>query len=415
MDMKLGYKHTLFTCCVSYTVQAVVNNFSPLLYAFFAERLGVELAEISLLITVNFIIQIGMDFIGTVLADKIGYRASAALGNAFALLGLILLGTLPQVMESKLLALLIATAVSAVGGGLLEVIVSPIVEALPKDEVSFSMSFLHSFYCWGHVAVILLSTVFFLLVGIDRWYIMAFVWGILPLASGIMLLLVPIRSLGGGSTGSSVKYLFGKKQFWLLMTVMLAAGAAELSMAQWASYFAECGLGVTKTLGDLLGPCAFAVAMATTRLLFGIYGKRLRIEKCLAVSFVLCTLTYLIAALAENPFVSLLGCMLCGATVALLWPGSYTLGAEILPRGGTPMFALFALAGDLGAAAGPTLVALVSDGITGGSLTAPSFIFGEASSVGIRSGLLLAAVFPLVAALVCLLLIRVAKTKPKVK
>ena len=412
--MKLGYKHTLVACCTGYVVQAVINNFSPLLYVLFAERLGVGLARISLLITVNFVMQIGMDFIGTVLIDKIGYRKSAIIGNAFAFVGLALLGILPIVMENKFLALLIATVVSAVGGGFMEVVISPIVEALPKGEACFSMSFLHSFYCWGHAGVILISTVFFALFSIDNWYLLALIWTALPLFSGILLCFVPINALSDEKPSSSVRYLLGKKEFWLFMIVMLAAGASELGMAQWASFFAEEGLGVSKAWGDLLGPFAFAVAMGTARLLFGIFSDRIRVEKWIFASFALAVVAYLATALSPLPALSLLGCAVCGVAVALLWPGSYTHGAQLLPRGGTPMFALFALAGDLGCAAGPSLIGLVSDAIIAeGGVSFLPFISGDAESVGIRTGLLLATAFPLIAVAASIALIRCRRGESK--
>jgi MFS family permease len=330
--------------------------------------------------------------------------------NVFAVTGLTALGILPMIMADKFTALLIATVISAIGGGLLEVVVSPIVEAMPKEE-GFSMSFLHSFYCWGHAGVIILSTLFFFAFGVDNWNILAVVWCIVPLFSGILFCFVPMRSLDAeGGTGGSIKYLFTKKQFWLLMVVMLAAGASELGMAQWASYFAERGLGVAKALGDILGPCAFAIAMGTTRLLFGIYGVRLKIEKCLAASFSLCIFAYLLTAFSPLPALSLLGCAISGVAVAILWPGSYTLGSEILPLGGTPMFALFALAGDLGCAAGPSLIGLISDGISMGSL--PAFIpliSGSIETVGIRTGILLATIFPILAVIASIIIIRLIK------
>ncbi len=408
--MKLGYKHTLTACCAGYVVQAIINNFSPLLYVVFAEELGISLAKISVLITLNFTIQICMDLSGTFLIDKIGFRASVIAANVFAVTGLTALGILPMIMADKFTAILIATVISAIGGGLLEVVVSPIVEAMPKEE-GFSMSFLHSFYCWGHAGVIILSTLFFFAFGVDNWNILAVVWCIVPLFSGVLFCFVPMRSLDAeGGTGGSIKYLFTKKQFWLLMVVMLAAGASELGMAQWASYFAERGLGVAKALGDILGPCAFAIAMGTTRLLFGIYGVRLKIEKCLAASFSLCIFAYLLTAFSPLPALSLLGCAISGVAVAILWPGSYTLGSEILPLGGTPMFALFALAGDLGCAAGPSLIGLISDGISMGSL--PAFIpliSGSIETVGIRTGILLATIFPILAVIASIIIIRLIK------
>lgn len=410
--MKLKYKHTLVACCAGYVVQAIINNFSPLLYALFAAQLGISLSKISVLITLNFTIQICMDLSGTFLIDKIGYRASVIAANCCAVIGFATLGILPGLMSDKFAALLISTVICAIGGGLLEVVVSPIVEAMPKEE-GFSMSLLHSFYCWGHAGVILLSTLFFALFDISHWDILALLWCLVPLFSGILFIFVPMRGLeNDGGTGGSLRYLFARRQFWLLMAVMLAAGASELGMAQWASYFAEEGLGVGKAFGDLLGPCAFAIAMALTRLLFGIYGSKLKIEKCLAASFALCVAAYLLASLSPLPVLSLLGCAISGVAVAILWPGSYTLGAQILPRGGTPMFALFALSGDLGCALGPSLIGLVSDGVTGGVIPIQGFFSGTPESAGIKLGILIAVVFPLAAMLVCISLVRFCKRQP---
>ena len=409
--MKFGYKHTLTASCLGYVVQAIINNFSPLLYAFFAAELGISLSKISLLITINFTIQICMDLSGTFFIDKIGYRTSVIAANVCAVIGLTSLGILPAVMSDKFAALLISTAISAVGGGLLEVVVSPIVEAIPKEE-GISMSFLHSFYCWGHAGVILISTLFFATLGVESWRYLALLWCIVPIISGLMFIFVPIRELSAEGSRGSISYLFKKRQFWLLMVVMLAAGASELGMAQWSSYFAEEGLGISKAMGDLLGPCAFAVAMGTTRLLFGIYGTKLKIEKCLAASFALCVLAYLLSAISPLPALSLLGCAISGIAVAILWPGSYTLGSEVLPLGGTPMFALFALAGDLGCAAGPSLIGLISDGITDKKI-APfiPFISGSAETVGIRTGILLAIIFPFTALLTSIAITRIKNRK----
>ena len=408
--MKLGYRHTLAASCIGYAVQAIINNYSPLLYVVYAEELGISLAKISLLITLNFVIQIGMDLSGAFLIDKMSYRASVIAANICAIAGLCSLGILPMIMSDKFSALMIATIISAIGGGLLEVVVSPIVEAMPK-EAGFSMNFLHSFYCWGHAGVIILSTLFFSAFGIERWNILAVLWCILPLISGILFCFVPIETLKSEkNTRGSIGYLFGKKQFWLLMVVMLAAGASELGMAQWASYFAERGLGVPKMLGDILGPCTFAISMGLGRLLFGLFGSKLKIERWMTASFVLCIISYLMTALSPIPILSLLGCTICGASVALMWPGSYTLGAEILPRGGIAMFALFALAGDIGCSVGPSIVGLVSDGVATGDI-ALNFgsLFDATEAAGIRLGLIFTTLIPSAALVSCLALLKIKK------
>jgi len=410
--MKFGYKHTFIACCTGYVVQAIINNFSPLLYAAFSADLGISLSKISLLIALNFTIQICMDFAGTLFVDKIGYRKSVVAANFFAIVGLLSLSILPRIMTDKFLAIMISTILSAIGGGLLEVVVSPIVEAIPSGKSGFSMNFLHSFYCWGHAGVIIISTLFFGLFSVGSWYILAALWCIVPIFSGILFILSPINSLGTEKTKSSIKYLFSRKQFWLLMVVMLAAGSSELGMSQWASFFAERGLNISKTLGDLLGPCAFAITMGLSRLLFGLFGSKLKIQNWITASFVLCVISYLISALAANPFVSLVGCAICGISVAILWPGSYTLGAEMLPHGGTPMFALFALAGDVGCAAGPALIGLVSDAVADSGVNImPSIITGGLETVGIKMGILLATIFPLVAIIACSFIIKLAKSK----
>lgn len=358
--MTLTYKHTKYAAYIGYITQAIVNNLAPLLFVTFNTKYGISLEKIGLLVSINFGIQILVDLLSVKFIDRIGYRVGSVAAHAFAVAGLICLSVLPELMANKYAALLIATALNAVGGGLTEVLISPIVESLPGDEKESAMSMLHSFYCWGHVAVVLLSTAYFLAFGVDNWRFLPLIWAVVPLFNFFFFMKVPLRVLVEESERVPVKKLFSSGMFWLFLLLMIAAGASEQAMSQWTSLFAESGLKVSKTLGDLLGPCLFATLMGLSRLLYGIFGSRLNVRAGLLGSAALCILSYLIAVLSPRPLLSLAGCGLCGFSVGLMWPGTFSLAAKDYAAGGTAMFALLALAGDVGCSAGPGLVGAVS-------------------------------------------------------
>lgn len=359
--MKKSYKSTMCACFTGYIVQAIINNFAPLLFVTFQKTFDIPLSQITALITVNFVIQLLIDLLSAGFIDKIGYRASAVLSHVFAAVGLILLTVLPEVFASPFVGLLIAVIIYAVGGGLLEVLVSPIMEACPTENKEKAMSLLHSFYCWGHMAVVLLSTLFFTAFGISNWRILAIFWALIPIVNAIFFTQVPIYSLQEeGERGLTLKELFRNKVFWLMMIMMVCSGASEQAVSQWASTFAEQGLGVSKTVGDLAGPLAFAALMGTSRLLYGKFGDKLNLNKCMFFSACLCVISYLCIALIPVPAIGLIGCALCGFSVGVLWPGTFSKSSAAIKRGGTVMFAMLALAGDLGCSGGPTLAGLVS-------------------------------------------------------
>ena len=359
--MKKSYKSTMCACFTGYIVQAIINNFAPLLFVTFQKTFDIPLSQITALITVNFVIQLLIDLLSAGFIDKIGYRASAVLSHVFAAVGLILLTVLPEVFASPFVGLLIAVIIYAVGGGLLEVLVSPIMEACPTENKEKAMSLLHSFYCWGHMAVVLLSTLFFTAFGISNWRILAIFWALIPIVNAIFFTQVPIYSLQEeGEKGLTLKELCGNKVFWLMMIMMVCSGASEQAVSQWASTFAEQGLGVSKTVGDLAGPLAFAALMGTSRLLYGKFGDKLNLNKCMFFSACLCVISYLCIALIPVPARGLIGCALCGFSVGVLWPGTFSKSSAAIKRGGTVMFAMLALAGDLGCSGGPTLAGLVS-------------------------------------------------------
>lgn len=403
MGKSLSYRHTRIASYIGYVTQAIINNLAPLLFVTFNTRLNISVEKLGLLVSVNFGIQILVDFLAARYILKIGYRKGAVLAHILCTTGLVLLGILPGVMRSAYSGLIIAIAFSALGGGLLEVLVSPIVESLPGDEKASAMSLLHSFYCWGHVAVVLLSTLYFRLAGIENWRFLPILWAVVPFMNTFLFAKVPLCSLSGDEEGHAFRRLFSSKVFWILFLLMVCAGASEQAMSQWSSMFAEAGLGISKTLGDLLGPCAFAVMMGLGRLCYGIWGSRLKIAQALLCSALLCMACYLLAIFSSSPVLSLVACAFTGLSVALMWPGTFSLAAQNYATGGTAMFAILALAGDLGCSCGPGLVGWIA-GVS--QRNDSSFLKYLCVNDGIKTGLLAGVIFPLLMILGIVLLRR---------
>ncbi len=378
--MKFSFKTTMISCFIAYIVQAIVNNFSPLLFITFHETYKIPLSQITLLVTINFAVQLLVDLLATKYVDRIGYRPCIVAAHVFAVLGLSLLVILPECMD-PFLGILIAGCTYAIGGGLIEVLISPIMESCPTDNKERAMSLLHSFYCWGHVGVVLISTLFFRLLGIGSWKVLAFMWALIPLVNAFVFVKTPIASLiSEDETGMTVKELFANKTFWLLLIMMVCAGASEQSVSQWASAFAEQGLGIDKTAGDLAGPMTFAICMGVARAIYGKYGEKIDLDVFMKGSTILCVVAYLLISLSPFPVLSLVGCAVCGFSVGIMWPGTFSKAAVALRKGGTAMFALLALGGDLGCSGGPTVVGFVSE-LVGGNM---------------KTGILAAVVFPVV-------------------
>ena len=358
---RVSFQRTINACFAGYVVQAVVNNFVPLLFVMFQDSYQIPLSKITLLITVNFIFQLVIDILSAGFIDKIGYKTSVIIAHFCAAAGLISLTVLPEVFGDPFAGILVSVMIYAVGGGLLEVLLSPIVEACPTANKEKAMSLLHSFYCWGHMGVVLLSTVFFSVFGISNWKVLALIWALIPVINGIVFFTAPIYSLQEeGEKGLSLKELLSKGVFWVMILLMVCSGASEQAVSQWASTFAEQGLGVSKTIGDLAGPMAFAFMMGLSRLFYGKYGDRIDLDKFMSGSTVLCLVSYLCISFAPFPVLSLAGCAVCGFSVGILWPGSFSKAAAAIKGGGTAMFAFLALAGDLGCSSGPTLAGFVS-------------------------------------------------------
>lgn len=394
--MQKDYQKTMHACFIGYIVQAIVNNFVPLLFLTFEKTYRIPLSQITMLIMFNFGIQLLVDLLSAGFVDRIGYRTAIFLAHLFSAAGLFGLVILPELLPDAFAGLLTAVVIYALGGGLIEVLISPIMESCPTDNKEKAMSLLHSFYCWGHVGVVLLSTLFFTVFGIENWKILTLLWIIIPLCNGFFFLKVPMAPLvEEGETGLTMKELFGQKIFWILMLMMLCAGASEQSVSQWASTFAEQGLGVSKTIGDLSGPMAFAVLMGSARAFYGKWGDKLNLDRFMKASGVLCMISYLCISLAPSPVISLLGCAICGLSVGIMWPGTFSKASASIRNGGTVMFALLALAGDLGCSGGPTVVGYVS---------------GIASD-NLKMGILAAIIFPFLLLLSLLLLRKNAREK----
>lgn len=381
--MQQKYQKTIYACFVGYIVQAIVNNFVPLLFLTFEKSYHIPLSQITMLITINFGIQLLVDLLSAGFVDRIGYRVSVVLAHVFAAVGLVGLVLLPEIMPNAFAGLLIAVFIYALGGGLIEVLISPIVESCPTDNKEKAMSLLHSFYCWGHVGVVLLSTVFFGIFGIANWKILACIWALIPVINAFVFAKAPIAPLiEEGESGMTMLDLCKSKVFWVMMLMMLCAGASEQAVSQWASTFAEKGLGVTKTIGDLAGPMTFAILMGSSRAFYGKFGHKIDLDRFMLGSSVLCIFSYLLIVASPIPFLSLVGCGICGLSVGIMWPGTFSKASVALKNGGTAMFALLALAGDLGCSGGPTLVGFVS----------------SAAADNLKVGILVAIVFPVVMA-----------------
>ena len=358
--MKNKYKKTLLACYLGFITQAIAANFAPLLFLTFHRTYQISLGRIAFISTAFFFTQLLIDLFCAKYVDKIGYRKSVVASEIFSAAGLIGLAFLPGLLPDPYIGILISVIIYAMGSGLIEVLVSPIVEACPFDNKESVMSLLHSFYCWGSVGVILLSTIYFAIFGIENWRILACIWALIPLYNTFNFISCPIESLTEEGEGLSIRQLCHIPIFWIALVLMVCAGASEISMAQWASAYVESALGISKSIGDIIGPCLFAVMMGISRSFYGKYGEKLDLMKFMIGSGVLCLVCYLLSALAPLPFLNLIGCAVCGFSVGIMWPGTISIASKKIPLGGTAMFALLAMAGDLGGSVGPGIVGFVT-------------------------------------------------------
>ena len=390
MTKTKNYKKTLIACYLGFITQAITSNFAPLLFLTFKASYGISLEMIALIPMVFYLTQLLVDLVAVKFADVIGYRTCVVVSQLVSALGLILMAFLPELLPNAFAGIIISVVLYAIGSGLVEVLLSPIVEACPFENKAGVMSLLHSFYCWGAVGVILGSTLFFAVFGIENWKILTMIWAAIPLVNTVNFLSCPIERLVEDGGGMRVGQLLRTPLFLLMIVLMICAGASEATMTQWASAFTESALGVSKTVGDLVGPCLFAVFMGITRVFYGKKSEQLDLTKVMLVCGSLCVVCYLLAGLSPNAIIGLIGCALCGLSVGIMWPGTICISSQKCPRGGTAMFAFLALAGDLGAAVGPTMVGGIADAV-GGNL---------------KTGLLFATLFPAIMIVGLILLLK---------
>ena len=363
------YQKTLAACYLGFVTQAIAANFAPLLFLTFQNTYGISLEKIALIPVVCYLTQLLIDLGATQFADKIGYRICVVTSQVVSAAGLVLLAILPEILPLPFLGILIAVIFYAVGSGLVEVLVSPIVEACPFENKDGRMSLLHSFYCWGAVGVILGSTLFFAVFGIEHWRILTLIWALVPLVNIFQFLTCPIERLAEDGESLPLGKLFRMPLLWMMILLMICSGASEATMAQWASAFTESALGVSKTVGDLAGPCLFAAFMGISRILYGKMSTKLNLTKAMLLSDLLCVACYLLASLSPLPILGLAGCALCGFSVGIMWPGTISLSSQKCPQGGTAMFAVLALAGDFGSTVSPAIAGSLSE-MAGGNLKA---------------------------------------------
>ena len=380
MMKQKNYKKTLAACYLGFVTQAITANFTPLLFLTFVNTYGVTFEKIAMIPLVFYLTQLLIDFAATKFADKIGYRTCVVASQVLSAIGLLLMAILPELLSEPFIGILISVVLYAIGSGLIEVLVSPIVEACPFENKDGVMSLLHSFYCWGAMGVILGSTLFFALFGIEKWKILVFIWALVPLYNAFNFMNCPIERLVEDGKSMGVRELLKTPIFWLMILLMVCSGASEATMAQWASAFTESAIGVSKTVGDLAGPCLFAMFMGVSRILYGKFSPKLDLTKVMLACGTMCVGCYLLASLSTLPILGLVGCALCGLGVGVMWPGSISISSQRCPRGGTAMFAFLALAGDLGAMVSPAMVGGLSE-MAGGNL---------------KTGLFVATMFPLI-------------------
>ncbi len=395
--MKLNFKHTMRACYTGFITQAIVNNLAPLLFIIFREQFGLTYEMLGRLVLINFGTQILADLLSIKYVDRIGHRRAAVLAHVLCAAGLVCLGVLPVLMPSPYAGLMIAAVIYAIGGGIIEVLMSPIVDSLPGEAKASAMSLLHSFYCWGQMAVVAVTTLLLLAIGSSLWFVLPVAWAAVPLANAFFFSKVPLPPPVPEHQKIPLRKLIGSKAFLLSLVLMLCAGASELTMSQWASLFAQQGLQVPKVVGDLLGPCLFAVLMGAGRAFFGVRGHKMNLRAVMLACGGLAVVCYAVTVFAPNPVLSLAGCAFCGLAVCLMWPGTLSLTSARFPMGGTAMFGALAVFGDIGASVGPWLTGWVSEMAQDGrSLSFIGGAFGWADGqAGLKTGLLIGIVFPL--------------------
>ncbi len=398
MERNLNFRHTKLACYIGSFSQAIVCNFMPLLFVIFNQDYKIALYLVTLLATVNFVMQFTMDFVSLFFIDRVSYRTTIITAHLLAGAGFLVLGLIVPNAEHIYAAIIFSVLLFSAGGGIFEVLISPIMEACPSDNKAASMSFLHSMYGFGCVAVIIITNVLLFVFGKENWYQIAIIWAVIPLLNALYFFFVPINKVVENNERMPMHKLIKRKSFLIFFLIMFCSGATEIAMSQWASAFAESSLGISKALGDILGPCIFALMLAFSRVLYSKLANRINLAKYLLFCGIATVFLYIFAAVLPFRFAAITACGLCGFTAGIMWPGTISLAAKTYPTGGAAMFGLFALAGDLGCTLGPTTVGMVSSAF-GGDL---------------RTGLLISCVFPILLVGGVSLLMKRVKKHPEI-
>ncbi len=359
--MEKSYKSTKSACYIGYIVQAIVNNFLPILFIVFQKKYGLGYEKLGRIILVNFLIQILSDTITPIIVRAIGYRGCAILCHGLCATGLVMLSVLPTVIGDTYVAILLSVIIYAFGSGIIEVIISPMIELIPTKNKAANMAFLHSFYCWGQAFTVVCTTLLVSVFGFLNWNFIPLIWATVPFINMFFFIKVPVIEPKKETEKIKNNKFFISREFICFVVFMLCAGTSEVTMAQWASMFVQQGLGINKVTGDILGPCLFAIAMGIGRVFFGVLSGKFSYRKALVLNNILCFLCYIVVAFCKSPIPCLIACALCGFSVSLSWPGTYSLASARFPNGGTVMFSAFALFGDLGCSLGPWLLGLIAD------------------------------------------------------
>ena len=392
-----SYKSTIAACYIGSFVQAIIVNTTPILFIPLREQFGLTFQQMGLLVLINFISQVGCDILFSNAIDKYGFRRFVVAAHGLAVVGLVLFAASPLLFDRPFAGFVTATIIFSGSGGLLELLLSPIVNAIPTDEKAGAMSVLHSFYSWGQAAVILLTTVLLFVFGRAWWQWIILIWTLVPLFNFFFLMRVPFAPNVPEEQRQGMDKILLKPFFIAALATILCGAAAELCISQWASAYLEEAMRLPKVVGDVGGVCLFAVMMGVGRLFYGMYGKKINVSLMMLIGTVGAAACYITVALSGTAVLSLLACGLCGLCVSLLWPGTLVVASEHYPLAGAWMFAILA-AGDIGASAGPWLMGVVAE--QAHRLPFLSGLLTQGMSpdqLGLRAAMLVSALFPIIA------------------
>lgn len=392
-----SYQLTTISCFVGIFCQAVSSNITAILFIPLMTLYGLSYVHLGLLVGINFTTQVLVDIIASRLVDRYGFRVFVLPSDILAVIGLVLFGLTPVLFDNILTGLVFSTIIFSASCGLQEVMLSPIVNAIPHNDKGPAMALMHSFYAWGQVATIIITTLFLFFFGIENWQVIVFLWALVPLVNFFMFLAAPFPGVIHENQRMTMRDLILKPFYLVALLAIMGGAATELVMNQWSSTFSEKVLELPKVTGDILGMCGFAVFLGLGRVLYGRYGSKINMNNVLVGSAAAAVVCYIAVAISPLPAISLAACAVCGLAASLLWPGTLVITAEKYPLAGAWIFAILAAAGDIGAASGPFAAGVITD------LTRqmPSILQFAASlqllpdQFAIRIAILLSAIFPL--------------------